>query len=54
VAASLALSGKEFLAVAKFAVISHLPLVIVEGLISSVALVFIKKIKPEMLKGDLD
>jgi len=53
VAASLALSGKEFLAVAKFAVISHLPLAIVEGLISSVALFFIKTIKPEMLKGDL-
>ena len=52
-ALSLTLSGKQFLHLAQLAVISYLPLVIIEGLITAITLSFINQVKPEMMKGVL-
>ncbi|MDR0238918.1 MAG: energy-coupling factor ABC transporter permease, partial [Deltaproteobacteria bacterium] len=48
-AACLALSGKAFLPLAWLAVFGHLPLMLVEGLISLTAVRFLHKVKPEVL-----
>jgi cobalt/nickel transport system permease protein len=48
-AACLALSGEAFLPLAWLALIGHLPLMLVEGVISLVAVNFLRKVKPEVL-----
>jgi cobalt/nickel transport system permease protein len=45
----LATAGKEFWTIARLALVSHLPLMIIEGLVCSVAAVFLLKVKPEIL-----
>lgn len=45
---SLALSGKEFIPVAKVALFAHVPVMIAEGIICTVILNFIIKVRPEM------
>ena len=48
-AACLALSGEAFLPLAWLALIGHLPLMLVEGLISLAVVNFLHKVKPEVL-----
>jgi len=45
----LALSGKEFIEIAVLAVIAHIPVMIIEGIITAICVSFLKKVKPEML-----
>ena len=47
---TLLLSGSEFLNAAKLIVISHIPVMIIEGIITGSILVFLKKVKPEVLQ----
>ncbi len=51
VALSLVTTGEAFLTVAKLIVIAHLPVMIIEGLITATAVVSLKKIRPELLAG---
>ena len=48
-AAALLLSGREFLLAAKLIIISHIPIMIVEGIVTGSTIIFLKKVKPEML-----
>lgn len=49
VAFALVSTGSSFLAVAKVIVVAHLFIMIIEGLITSVSIQFLKKVKPEIL-----
>lgn len=48
-AAFLALSGEEFIGVAKYALMAHLPIIIMEALVSGFVVSFLIKVKPEIL-----
>jgi cobalt/nickel transport system permease protein len=48
-AACLALSGDAFLPLARLVLIGHLPLMLVEGMISLAVVKFLHKVKPEVL-----
>ena len=50
VALSLNFTDQAFQEIAKMAVISHFPLMIIEGIISIFVVIFIKKVKPEIIK----
>jgi cobalt/nickel transport system permease protein len=47
---SLAFTGEYFLAVAKLIVIAHLPVMVIEGLVTVFCVKFLKRVKPEMLE----
>jgi len=47
----LAISGEEFFGVAKLAVLAHLPVMIIEGIVTGFVVSFLKKVKPEILEG---
>jgi cobalt/nickel transport system permease protein len=49
VGVALALSGREFLPAAKLVVLSHLPVLVVEALVTASIVAFLQKVKPEML-----
>ncbi|MGB9716372.1 MAG: cobalt transporter CbiM [Thermodesulfovibrionales bacterium] len=49
VAVSLVTTGESFINVGKLLVISHLPVMVIEGIITSFCIVFLKKVKPEIL-----
>lgn len=49
VGGSLYLTGEAFLPVAKLIVISHLPVMLIEGCLTMACAVFLKKVKPELL-----
>ncbi len=49
----LYLSGDEFLGVAKVAVVAHIPVAIIEGIISSFTVSFLYRVKPELLSSRL-
>lgn len=49
VAASLYLSRQAFSAAAKAVLAAHIPIMIIEGVITVIAISFIKKVKPELL-----
>ncbi len=49
VSLSLALSGEEFIPSAKLVLVSHLPLMAVEGVVTGAVIALIRKVKPEML-----
>ena len=42
-------SGEDFLGVAKFALVAHIPVVIIEAAVSAFTISFIYRVKPEML-----
>jgi len=48
-ALALVLTGKSFLTVSKIIVLSNLPVMIAEGLITALCIQFLKKVKPELL-----
>ena len=47
----LAISGEEFFGVAKLAAIAHLPVMIIEGIVTGFVVSFLKRVKPEILEG---
>lgn len=51
VAASLITTGEGFLEVAKLAVLAHIPVMLIEGIITLFIFLFLRKVKPEMLEG---
>lgn len=50
VAFALVFTGEAFLAAAKVIVIAHVPIMIIEGIISAACIRFLKKVKPEILE----
>jgi cobalt/nickel transport system permease protein len=51
VGASLVFTGENFLEVAGLVAAAHLPIMVIEGIITIFCIVFLKKVKPEMLPG---
>jgi len=51
VAVSLLTTGEAFLPVAKILIISHLPVMIIEGVITAMVIGFLQKVSPELLPG---
>lgn len=49
VAIALVTTGESFLNVAKLLVVAHFPVMIIEGIVTSFCVVFLKKVKPEIL-----
>lgn len=49
VALSLYLSNRGFISAAKMIIAAHIPIMIIEGIITAIAISFIKKIKPELI-----
>src|SRR4030043_1326620 len=50
VAIALVSTGESFLNVSKILVVAHLPVMVIEGIIISFSVVFLKKVKPEILE----
>jgi cobalt/nickel transport system permease protein len=49
----LVTTGDEFTGVAKYAALAHLPVIVIEGLVSGFVVSFLHKVKPEILKGGM-
>lgn len=47
----LVTTGSEFIGVAKYAAMAHLPVMIIEGIITGFIASFLMKVKPEILEG---
>ncbi len=54
VALSLILTENAFLAPAKLILFAHLPVMVIEGIITAFCIAFLKKVKPELLEVDYD
>ncbi|MCX7995494.1 MAG: cobalt transporter CbiM [candidate division WOR-3 bacterium] len=52
VASVLALNGEFFIPVAKMIVIAHIPVMVIEGILTGFVILFLKKIRPELLGGN--
>lgn len=50
IAVSLVSTGEEFLNVAKLLLLSHIPVMVIEGIITAFCVIFLKKVKPEVLE----
>jgi cobalt/nickel transport system permease protein len=50
---TLLFTGEEFLVLAGAVLVSHVPVVIVEGLVTGAALSFLRKVRPEALSLSL-
>lgn len=51
VAFSLALSGDEFIPAAKLVFVAHVPVIIIEALLSGAAIFLARRVKPELFAG---
>jgi cobalt/nickel transport system permease protein len=51
VAAALLTTGQGFLRVAELVLLVHIPIMIIEGLITLFIFLFLRKVRPEMLEG---
>lgn len=51
VAVALLFTGQGFLEVAELVALAHLPVMIIEGIITLFVFLFLKKVRPEMLEG---
>ena len=50
-ALALIMAGEEFLGIAKLAVVAHIPVMVVEGIIVGFCAAFLARVKPEILEG---
>ena len=50
VAVALISTGKSFLGVAKLILFAHIPVMLIEGIITAFCVTFLKKVKPEVLE----
>ena len=48
----LASTGEQFLGVAKYALLAHLPIMLIEGAVTAFTVKFLLKVKPELLGED--
>ena len=48
---SLYLTGEAFLPAAKLIVAAHLPIMLIEGVLTAACVLFLKKLRPELLEG---
>ena len=53
VGAALALTGREFIATAGLVIVSHIPIMLLEGVITAIIVGFLWKVKPELLARSL-
>jgi len=51
VAFCLVFTGEEFLVVAKLLIAVHIPIMVIEGVLTGFVVTFLRKVKPEILKG---
>jgi cobalt/nickel transport system permease protein len=51
VAAALITTGQAFLQVAELVLLAHVPVMIIEGIMTLFIFLFLKKVRPEMLEG---
>lgn len=51
VAVALITTGQAFLEVAELVLLAHIPVMLIEGVITLFIFLFLKKVKPEMLEG---
>ena len=51
VAFALYLTGEAFLPAAKLVVAAHLPVMLIEGLLTAACALFLRKVRPELLEG---
>jgi len=49
---SLYLTGEAFLPAAKLMVAAHLPVMFIEGILTAACVLFLRKVRPEILEGD--
>lgn len=49
VALALALSGEVFITVARMIVVVHIPIMVIEGIITGFVIFFLRRVKPELL-----
>ncbi len=52
VAIELAFTGESFLAAAKLIILAHLPVMIIEGLVTAIIVNFLRRVRPEILFGE--
>ncbi|WP_350336105.1 cobalt transporter CbiM [Coralliovum pocilloporae] len=50
---SLAFSGEELIPAAKLAFFAHIPVMIIEGLLTGAAILLVRKVKPELLSASI-
>jgi cobalt/nickel transport system permease protein len=50
----LVFTDENFLEVSGIIVAAHVPVMIIEGIITAICVTFLRKVKPEMLLGKLD
>jgi len=50
-ALALVFTGESFLAIAELAVVAHLPVMVLEGFITTFCLKFVKQVKPDLLEA---
>lgn len=50
IALALITTGESFINVAKVITITHLPIMVIEGIITAFCIIFLKKVKPEILE----
>ncbi len=50
VALALAFTGRAFLTLAMAIVVAHLPVMVIEGILTAVCVKFLKKVKPKILE----
>jgi cobalt/nickel transport system permease protein len=50
-ALALMTAGEEFLSIAKLAVVAHVPVMVVEGIVVGFCAAFLARVKPEILEG---
>jgi len=48
---ALVMTGEEFLNIAKLAVVAHIPIIAVEGIVVGFCAAFLARVKPEILEG---
>jgi len=51
IALCLVTTGEAFINVARLIVVSHIPVMIIEGIITGFCVIFLRKVKPEILGG---
>ena len=54
VALSLVFTDENFLKVSGIILAAHIPVMVIEGIVTAVCVAFLRKVKPEMLLGGLD
>jgi len=50
IAASLISTGESFTTVAKVIAIAHVPIMVIEGIVTAFSILFLKRVKPEILE----